>query len=174
MFNTLRAALLALSCLCLGEAAAFGPLEVRRSSLDGFDVAGLGAGLDVEEAAHAVARTAALLASAALAPSPSMDFFRSLEPGAERAPHADLLRGPVESFPGSGRWTETWRGKGAERDGLAARRRYDALGRALGGHLVSRASSKASGFKSIPDAATVEIRYSLPRGVVAPAIERAS
>jgi hypothetical protein len=80
---------------------------------------------------------------------------------ASAVPHADLLRAPHQTFPSSGRWSETWRA------GAAANRRIAGLRRAL--FYVRQDTTSPCGLT--PGPATVEVTYAVPHGAKVLAIE---
>ncbi len=140
------AALLSLTTLALHETATVGVADVRRSSLDGFDV-GDARGLDLGEAAQALAETAVAALDAAA-------------PAAVK-PHADLMRSHRVL---GGKVVEVWRA------GPAAERRVYALHHSVVQPYVEITRYAPRGFTAAPP--TVEIRY--PAGHPVPAIEAAA
>jgi hypothetical protein len=163
---------LALSSVALLASTTITGLTVTRSSLFGFAIQGPARVhvMELDEAAAVLSRIARLAAFAPVAPTPvpvsapveAPPPAPASEPPATARP-ADLLVAPRETLPE--RYSETWI------DGPAARRRYDALRRALGAANVHKDTMRPPAGLSSTEAATVEIRWTARRGARVPAME---
>ncbi len=140
-------AALAIACLCVGEQVTVGPVEVRRSSLLGYEVAGQV--WEAQDAARAAAHEASMQASDDASPEP--------RPTAARPP-GRLLKAPHKSL---GRIAEVWT------EGALCDARLRAL---RAGPLAPYVEERATTLRSFHGHRR-EVVITYPAGFAVPAIE---